>query len=433
MTVFAFHKRQFVNAFQRSLLLLIFMPFTAGVVRADTAEQLFHRHNASIVQIKVIDIASESKSAIGSGFIVGDGRTIATNYHVISPLVSKPERYRIELENQGRRFSALKILDVDVVNDLALLRWDDGSGSAFELATDMPRQGEPIYSFGNPMDIGMTVVPGTYNGIKKKSFFSRVHLTASINPGMSGGPALDQQGRVVGINVSTAGNQISFVVPVDRLQALLALQQQLDHSDDPKERMREQLLQLQRQMFGQVIGADWHQDQVGSGRIIGEMVPFVLCWGGSQDAKKTGLETISKGCHSDNHVYLSSNFTTGFFEYEFSYLHGEELSSWKFYNAVAKAFSGARPGNRVSKDNVTNYQCHDGFFKPTSKGAEIVYKAYFCARQYKDFPSLYDVFYIAATLNQSNQALITHFTLSGIEKDLAMDFTEKFVGSLGWN
>ena len=125
----------------------------------------------------------------------------------------------------GARYNQLQLLDVDVVNDLALLYWQDGSGNAFQLANSNPRQGEMIYSFGNPMDIGMTVVPGTYNGIKETSFFQRVHLTASINPGMSGGPALNSVGEVVGINVSTAGNQISFLVPVERLKTLLSQQE----------------------------------------------------------------------------------------------------------------------------------------------------------------------------------------------------------------
>ncbi|MCW8884009.1 MAG: serine protease [Motiliproteus sp.] len=417
----------------RWIMALMISFVLAAPVMADTAEQLFRRHNGSIVQIKVIDVASESKSAIGSGFIVGDGRTIATNYHVISSLVSKPDRYRIEVENRGRRFVELEIMDVDVVNDLALLRWQDGEGDVFELADAMPRQGEPIYSFGNPMDIGMTVVPGTYNGVKKKSFFSRIHLTASINPGMSGGPALDQQGRVVGVNVSTAGNQISFLVPVSRLNELLDQQaRRRGQKLDTQQRMREQLQSLQRRMFEQVIAADWHQDSVGNGRIVGKMVPFVVCWGDSKEGEKTGLQTVSKGCHSDNHVYMGNHFTTGFFEYEFSHLSGEELGSWKFYHALERAFVGARPGNRVSKENVSNFQCHDDFFKTARQGSETRYKAHFCARQYKDFPSLYDVFYIAASINQENQALISHFTLSGIERDLAMTFTEKFIGSVGW-
>ncbi|OMH28479.1 hypothetical protein BGP75_20985 [Motiliproteus sp. MSK22-1] len=415
-------------------MLFLFFPLFSVAAQAESADQLFQQFSESIVQVKVIDIASESKSAIGSGFLVAEGNVIATNYHVISALLNKPDRYRIEIEYMGARYNQLQLLDVDVVNDLALLYWQGGSGNAFQLADSMPRQGEPIYSFGNPMDIGMTVVPGTYNGIKETSFFQRVHLTASINPGMSGGPALNSAGEVVGINVSTAGNQISFLVPIERLKTLLDQQhKRLDSPIDLESRIRQQLHDVQEQMFSQLIENPWQEDQLGAGQIVGEMAPFVVCWGDSDTGQKTGLRTISKGCHSDNYIYMGTHFNTGFFEYEFTYLETEELSSWTFYSALERALSGARPGNRASREDVTNFQCNNDFYRAQVKsGADTVYKATFCSRQYKNYPKLYDVFYIAATINRKDQALVSHFTLAGVEQELAMKFTEKFIGSVGW-
>ncbi len=415
-------------------LLLCCLLLLGSQLRAGTADQLYQQHHASIVQIRVIDIAAESKSAIGSGFVIGDGSLIATNYHVISSRIRKPDRYRIEVDSEGRSYSQLQVVDVDVINDLALLRWQDGSGQALPLATEQPRQGEPIFSFGNPMDIGMTVVPGTYNGLRENSFYQRVHLTASINPGMSGGPALNSTGEVIGVNVSTAGNQISFLVPVSPLQRLL--QQYAERGrgvEDPGRRMASQLLGIQRRMYRQVIDADWPSDQIESAGVIGPMVPFVVCWGNSDEGKKSGLTSVSKGCHSDNHIYLDSHFNSGFFEYEFSYLDGSRLNSWQFYNALESAFSGARPGNRVTSEHVTGYRCEDDFFRTAlAERSESVYQAFLCARRYRDFPELYDVFFMAATVNRPNHAVISHFTLAGVEKPLALRFARKFIGSVGW-
>ena len=75
---------------------------------------------------------------------------------------------------------------------------------------------------GNPLDLGMTILPGTYNGIAGGSFYDRIHFSGSINPGMSGGPVINRNGQVVGINVATAGNQVSFLVPVHKVMDLLA-------------------------------------------------------------------------------------------------------------------------------------------------------------------------------------------------------------------
>ena len=78
-----------------------------------------------------------------------------------------------------------------------------------------------IYSLGNPHDLGMILVPGTYNGLQKYSFYPRIHFTGAVNAGMSGGPTVDAAGKVVGVNVASAGNQLGFLVPADALQALL--------------------------------------------------------------------------------------------------------------------------------------------------------------------------------------------------------------------
>src|SRR5205807_1245578 len=103
-------------------------------------------------------------------------------------------------------------------NDLALVRLDraDRPFFAFDVRTaeaDLPR-GERLYSLGHPLGIGFTIVEGTYNGPVERSYSPRIHFTGALNPGMSGGPAVDGDGRVVGVNVSKqfGGDLVSFLV-----------------------------------------------------------------------------------------------------------------------------------------------------------------------------------------------------------------------------
>ncbi|MEH6713872.1 MAG: serine protease, partial [Paraglaciecola polaris] len=63
---------------------------------------------------------------------------------------------------------------------------------------------------------------------------------------------------------------------------------------------------------------------------------------------------------------------------------------------------------------------------------QVKTKSTFCLRAYKEFPHLYDVLYIGATLNHDSQGLISHFTLAGVSQDSAMRFTKQFVGALAW-
>ena len=122
-------------------------------------------------KIKLIDKASGEKSSIGSGFQISSDGIIATNYHVISSYALHPKKYRIEyLDNQGNK-GDLSLQSVDVINDLALVRRAPQPNMPFfEISNAAPKKGEKLYSLGNPHDLGMIVVPGTYNGLKKESF-----------------------------------------------------------------------------------------------------------------------------------------------------------------------------------------------------------------------------------------------------------------------
>lgn len=114
----------------------------------------------------------------------------------------------------------LHLLAFDAIHDLALVK----TGSPGAVAgrpplrfrpRDVPMaQGERIYSLGNPLDVGFAVIEGTYNGLVERSFYPTIFFAGSLNPGVSGGPTLDQQGQVMGINVAarTDGEQVSFPV-----------------------------------------------------------------------------------------------------------------------------------------------------------------------------------------------------------------------------
>ena len=207
-----------------SVFFFFLLQINISIAVADTeaARQLFADNRAAILQIRIIDLTSGSKSAIGSGFSIDQNGLIATNYHVIELAASEPEQYRIEYLTETNQTGVLKLVDVDVINDLALVKADHVISQPITLASTEPDVGVPVFALGNPLDLGLTVVPGTYNGINTSTYYPRVHFTGSLNSGMSGGPTLNQRGQVVGINVATAGNQVSFLVPTQKLQNLIA-------------------------------------------------------------------------------------------------------------------------------------------------------------------------------------------------------------------
>ncbi|MDP7592208.1 MAG: serine protease [Litorilituus sp.] len=416
----------------KAFLTLVFLLLSSSIYATEQAEQLFNQLKPSLYQIKLIDKASGEKSSIGSGFQISADGIIATNYHVISSYALHPKKYRIEyLDSQGNK-GDLSLQRVDVINDLALVsRTSQPDMPYFKLSKTTPQKGEQLFSLGNPHDLGMIVVPGTYNGLKKESFNDRIHFTGSINSGMSGGPVVNKQAEVVGVNVATSGNAIGFLVPHDKLvtlyKAFLTTAQ-----GSIEEQMSEQLLANQEKLMSEILNSPWQAKQLGKQAIIPIIdVPFIRCWGDSNADKADALIlTAIANCSLDENTYISSRFFTGSMEIEFRTMNAKNIGANKFYQLYQQQIAHAGASNRAGKDNVTEYQCHHDLVKPENNA--INNKSIFCTRAYKKFPNLFDILYLSASIDKNKEALVSHFTVAGINQENSLAFTRKFMEAVSW-
>jgi S1-C subfamily serine protease len=235
-------------------------------VRALDTENIFERYEDSIVQIRIVEAGSGAKRAIGTGFVVGAGGELATNYHVVSDLVLEPDLYRGEWVDEQGDGHPVELLGFDVVRDIAIVRAAEVFGNAFQLHRGEPRKGERVFAVGDPYDLGMSIVEGLYNGRLEHSRYERIHFTGSLNPGMSGGPALLRSGEVVGVNVASAGNQVSFLVPVDDLRNLLDRVAAPGYAlpEDRTAVLRDQLWEHQEGYYGAILAAEPDTVKLGS-------------------------------------------------------------------------------------------------------------------------------------------------------------------------
>lgn len=415
----------------KALLSLLILLYGHIALAEEQAEAIFKQLAPSLYQIRIIDQASGEKSSIGSGFQITADGIVATNYHVISSYARHPAKYRIEyLDNQGRKGN-LSLISIDVVNDLALVkRAVDEDMPYFEISDAVPIKGEEIYSLGNPHDLGMIVVPGTYNGLKKESFSDRIHFTGSVNSGMSGGPVVNKDTKVVGINVATSGNQIGFLVPHDKL---VALYNAYKNNELPSiaQQMQNQLSKHQDQLVSTLLNSPWQLKKLGDGLVPTIDVPFIRCWGESNADKQDALILMAiANCSLEENIYIANNFYTGSLEMEFRYMQAKKLSDIKFYQLFQRQIARVMPGNKAGKDDVTEFECQHDIVMPESQG--INNKAIFCTRAYKSFSNLYDVLYLGISVDHHQQALISHFTLAGVAKNSAQQFAKQFMESVTW-
>ena len=430
------------NAKRLRLLLLVACKVAAVVgltlpgqllhaLSASDARSTFERTHNAIYQIRVMDTAANNKISTGSGFVINNDGLVATNYHVVSSAVNTPNKYRVELlQNDESTVHAATVVNVDVVNDLAVLKVDNLAVSPLALAEAASQQGDTVYAIGYPYDLGITVVPGTYNGLAPHSASERVHFTGSLNPGMSGGPAFNAKGEVIGINVASAGNQVSFLVPVARLHALRA-ETSTTAQYDLKDIMRQQLISNSERMIEQMLDGDWRLVPLGRANALDEITGFLRCWGNSKNQEEQIDDRpfwAQRSCQTDHNIFVSQSLITGKIELQFYWLETDTLNSPQFYEHYEQIFSSFQPGNDGREEDLGRWSCDESFVQAD---VEIT-KAVLCARGYDAMPGLYDVLFLQGNVSRQHEAHMIHFTLAGTTRELAQKFTQRFIEAGAW-
>jgi regulator of sirC expression with transglutaminase-like and TPR domain len=160
------------------------------------------------------------RDGVGAGFVVAPDGLVATNYHV----VGEGRGVRVQLAD-GRSFDATAIHAFDRQQDLAILRIDAKDLPALELAnSDDVKQGQNVVALGNPQGLKNSVVAGIVSGVREFDGRPMIQLAIPIEPGNSGGPLVDRQGRVLGMLTmkSLVTPNLGFAVTVNQLKPLLA-------------------------------------------------------------------------------------------------------------------------------------------------------------------------------------------------------------------
>ncbi len=151
---------------------------------------------AQEITVRIRSLGCE-QFGVGSGFILPGG-IVVTNRHV----VDQPREVTLNTWD-GRSFDA-QVSGVAVDTDLAILRLSDASGlPVAELRTTEAERGEQIIAVGYPGGGPSVVSPGSVLGYVPGELLGEatevLRIDASIKQGNSGGPVLDQQGRVIGV------------------------------------------------------------------------------------------------------------------------------------------------------------------------------------------------------------------------------------------
>lgn len=181
--------------------------------------------------------------ASAAGWFFNDQGFIVTNAHV----VDEAEELRVELYD-GRVRTA-RLIGADPLTDIAVIKIDvDNTLPLRRASKDPVRIGDRVFVFGSPFGIKFSMSQGIVSGVgrseaasfvgMRQGYTNFIQTDAAMNPGNSGGPAVDVNGRVVGMAAAIANNTqfsfgeqrfsggqsagIGFAIPIETIESVVA-------------------------------------------------------------------------------------------------------------------------------------------------------------------------------------------------------------------
>lgn len=199
-------------------------------------------------------------TSAGSGFIVTEDGMVLTNAHVVENAMNVSVKLK-----DGRHFSGT-VIDIDLENDLAAVKLDSSNKNIkFPTLTlgssSSIRPGEWVVAMGSPLQLSNTITAGIVSTVHRAGVeiglpnreLEYIQTDAAINIGNSGGPLVNLDGHVIGINAITmrfaAG--ISFSIPIDSAKGFLSKSIEKARSGDYRSRnTKRRLAPYQRWYIG---------------------------------------------------------------------------------------------------------------------------------------------------------------------------------------
>jgi serine protease Do len=416
-------------------------PVAPPVVSAG-AQRAYETARDKLLQVRTLLRDQDSQASVGSGFVVSAAGHVITNYHVVSQVALEPKRFRLTYTRADGASGPLELLAFDAVHDLALVRILPATSTTAAAATAptgftplefRPRDkelanGERIFSLGNPLDIGFAVLEGNYNGLVARSFYPQIFFAGALNPGMSGGPALDGDGRVIGINVATRldGQQVSFLVPARFAEDLLVKGRDAPPiTGEVYEELTRQLRAHQALLVQRFLDQPWRTSGHGRYSIPVPQEEFMRCWGSSTREESKGLEYERSDCNMQSAVFISLQLQTGNLAVRHEAYDGSKLGTLRFSHVYSFSFRNEYFGG----PGTTPPQCKERF---VDRGG-LPLRAVACLSAYRKLKGLYDLSVLVATVDAGTEGVQGRLDARGIDFDNALRLTDHYIQGFAWN
>lgn len=177
-----------------------------------SATQIYDKDSTGVVTITA---SSTAGSDLGTGIVLNDDGLILTNDHV----VKGAESISVSTGGSNGVKRAASLVGEEADEDLALIKINP-SGTGLKPLTfvnsDSAQVGEQVYAIGNPYGLEKTLTKGIVSALDREidapdghAITGAIQTDAALNPGNSGGPLINAEGDVIGVNSQIASEQTS--------------------------------------------------------------------------------------------------------------------------------------------------------------------------------------------------------------------------------
>ena len=396
------------------------------------AQRVLASVRSSVLQIKTIPIGSDSTYGYGSGFAVGFGGLIVTNYHVVSAVVMSPDRYRLEFLKRDGTKGTVAIVAIDLVHDLAVVRGDTGPMPALGFAPSVPDKGTRGYSIGFPQNLGLTVTEGIVNGLSEDSVSGSIHFSGAVNSGMSGGPAVNGEGRVFGVNVSSMRDSqlISFVVPASAVTALLARAKNISAPTATVlfDELAMQLKQGAIETLNLFPQGNLPVQNFGHFQVPTNPGKFAQCNASNDNDADKLYSTEMSWCDFKDTTYVQRDLFVGSWTFVNRHISAPDFGPMRLASLAEGFIKPDDDTSRSSRTHKKRWACQSKIVSLAGTRAKTV----LCLRRYSQFEDLYDIRMRLVTLDVPNEALVSSLFFDGFPYPEAMALMQRFMGAIVW-
>jgi len=212
--------------------------------------QIYNRFAPGVVQVSTTSVVNvnptdpfgfpvpgfqqqETQKALGSGFVWDKAGHIVTNYHVVQGAKT------IQVSFSNHDSMKARLVGADPSTDVAVLKVDAHARALTPLTlgdSDSVRVGDAVVAIGNPFGLDRSVTAGIVSALQREVQAPNaypidhvIQTDAAINHGNSGGPLLNAEGEVIGVNsqIQTGGTSdgnvgVGFAIPINTVRTVAA-------------------------------------------------------------------------------------------------------------------------------------------------------------------------------------------------------------------